>query len=684
MAISIEFAKYLDGLKAWEKNEKERTKIFADSRWSWRYEQAERRARFTRLAEPLASSLDRALTNLEKSLDGFSWPENGLPFELRRSTDPDPGLEGKVTGQANNADEARRFYKFFSRGRDADAQSPIDAGDYQFDVTLGGKTETVDMTVSADDTWGDVLANAAQAVNDLKLPVQAEVVTQHNAYQKIADLGKTGAILALGVEPGRASQDLEIKDSRGLFINKLDLEAATTPALPATARQYSLTAVADAEPTAYRSPGFAPNADAGVATGTHKIAYAIGGESGSFDIDLESDMTWGEVLRKTANVINSTSQKVSAQVVDTRISSGLSNPLFMDGQALEVTAREPKLGERLTLGEYGGPWLDPVREFFNPVGTLPSEPNTGDRYIASSTANGWTKDHVYEWDGSAWDETAPVSGNALYAEDEGADYFYGGSGWSATPSGGVLDDLNLSSPSPGMDAELLVDNVASTSATGTFALDRGRVTLNVQDSFGERLPLTVVESMTRLADGFNSVIEAYNGLQQVLEPNKDMFREDFVDDWRKPVDDNQAGLSWLGVEKVGDEGLVMADADRFWYAVGSNPERARKLLLDEDEGLFTAWGELADKSLSPEASNSLIPEAYLQDVSAPAARVFDNEKRSELQKVIDAELGEDSPNTTAAMEMDILKAVAGAPSELERLLGEIRLDQPGDVFKAKG
>jgi hypothetical protein len=489
MALSIEFAKYLDGLKVWEKNEEERTKIFADSRWSWRYEQAERRARFSRLAEPLASSLDRALNNLDKSLDSFTWPENELPFELRRSTDPDPGLEGKITGQTNNADEAKRFYKFFSKGRDADTQSPIDAGDYQFDVTLGGKTETVDITVAADDTWGEVLTNAAAAVNDLKLPVQAEVVTQYNAYQKIEDLGKTGAILAFGVEPGRSSQDLEIQDSRGLFINKLDLEETTTPALPATTREYSLTALADAKPTAYRSPGFAPNSDAGVSTGTHKIAYSIGGENGTFDIDLDSDMTWGEVLQKAANVINSTSSKVSAEVVDTRISSGLSNPLFMDGQSLEVMAREPKLGERLSLGEYGGPWLDSVDEFFNPVGTLPADPNTGDRYIASSTANGWTKDSIYEWDGSAWDETTPVSGNALYAEDEGADYFYNGSGWSTTPSGGILRDLSLSSPSPGMDAEFLVDNVASTSATGSFALDKGRVTLNVEDSFGERLPL---------------------------------------------------------------------------------------------------------------------------------------------------------------------------------------------------
>jgi len=684
MALSIEFAKYLDTLKTWEKNEEDRPKVFADSRWSWRYEQAERRKRFARLAEPLASNLDRALTGLQKTLNGFSWPGSRLSLDLQRSASPDPALEGRLSARVNDAADANRFYKFFSRGLDKNAQSPVDAGDYRFDVSLGGETETVHVSVGASDTWGDVLSKTAAAVNGLKLPVQAGIVTQHNPYQKIDDLGKTGSILALGVEPARADQDLKVMDTQGLLAKRLDFTAPPAPALPAGTREYSLTAPADAEPTLFRSQGRDPGAQAGVSEGTHKIGYAIGGESGTFDIDLESDMTWAEVLQETAAVINSTSAKVQARVVDSRISSGLSNPLFMDGKTLEISARDPKLGERLSLSEYGGPWLDPVTEFFDPVGTTPATPQTGDRYVALSTANGWTKDNVYEWDGSSWAETVPVAGNALFSGDESADYFYDGSGWSVTPTGGVLGDLGLKNPKPGMDAELLVDNTASKSATGAFAEDRGRLELQVEDSFGERLPLRVVGTMDKLAADFDAVIQAYNGLQVVLEPNTDLFRDDVIKDWRDTVDDNRAELAWLGIEPVGDEGLIMADADRFWYAVGSDPERAKSLLLDEDDGLFTAWGELTEAALSPDASKSLLSEPYIKDLAAPVGRMFANEKRSALQQVIDAELGEDSPNATANMEMEILKAVADAPTELERLLGEHGLDTPGGIFKAKG
>lgn len=682
MAISIEYAKYLEGRRAWEKAEENRAKIFADSRWAWRYEQAQTRARYERLAEPLARSFDRALSGLEKALGNFTWPENGLPFEFRRSVSADSKLDGKLSAEAIKAENADRYYKFFSRGRDASSDSGLTTGDYRFDISLGGKTESIELDVSSTDTWGDVLDNVAEAVNEAELPVQAEVVVQHNPYQKVDGLGKTGSILSFTVEPGRDEQDLEIKDTKGLLIHKLDLEETETPVLPAGVREYGLKGTSRADPSAYYSKGVDPNASSGVSAGEYKLAYSIGGESGTFDINVESGTTWEELLNKTAKVINSTSDKVQAGLVDTEIFSGLEDPLRMGGKALEIKAKDPKIGERLSLSEYGGPWLDSVNEFFDPVGNTPADPITGDRYVALSTANGWTKGNVYEWNGSAWAETAPVSGNALYATEESADYFYDGSNWSTTPAGGFMDSLDLKNPNPGADARLYVDGEGRSSATGTFSKDKGRLVMELEDSFGERLPLKVVESMDKLSEGFSEVVGSFNELQEFLEPNKDLFREDFLEDWREPVRDMRSDLSWLGVDEMGGAGILMADSDKFWRAVGTDPERAQRILTDAQDGLFTAWSELAAKARSPDIADSIIPNAYLQGVSAPASKVFDNEKRSDLQKLIDSKLSKDSPNRTTEMEMEILKAVSDAATDT--LFGEADLDLPGGVFKTKG
>lgn len=684
MAVNIEFAKYLESLRTWEKAEESRSKVFADSRWAWRFEEAQRRARYERLAEPLARALDSAVSKLTSALNKFEWPDSELPLDFRRSTDSDPGLDGKLSGRTADAQDAQRFYKFFSRGRDADSGSGIDAGTYRFEVELGGETEKIELEVGSSDTWGDVLENVAGAVNDLKIPVQAEVIVQHNAYQKIDGLGKTGAILAFSVEPGRDAQDLKIKDTYGLLVNKLDLEETSSPVLPADTRTYSLSATSDAEPTAIYSQGLDYQADTGLESGLYKLAYSIGGESGTFDVEVDSDMTWGEMLEETANVINSTTDKVRARVVDVNIFSGLDDPLHAEGKSLEIMAADPKLGERLSLSGYGGPWLDPVDEFFDPSGNLPAAPIEGDRYVAMSTANGWTEDRIYEWNGSAWDETAPVAGNALYAGDEGANYFYDGTSWSTTATGEFHDTLELRRPSPGMDAELLVDNRAFESATGTFSRDRGRLIMDLEDSFGERLPLKVLKGMEKLSQGLSDAVSAYNGLQEFLEPNRDLFREDFTEDWRDTVRENRTALSWLGVTEIGDEGTLMTDMDKFFSAVSSDPERARELLLGEEDGLLTAWSELADKARSPDAAGSLIPKAYLQDVSAPASRAFENEKRSALQQVIDSELETDSPNRTTEMELEILKASAEETSEVDRLMGDAGLNLTGSIFKRRG
>ncbi len=74
-------------------------------------------------------------------------------------------------------------------------------------------------------------------------------------------------------------------------------------------------------------------------------------------------------------------------------------------------------------------WQDSVLDRYDPTGGLPGTPSTGDRYISTATANGWTADYIYEYNGASWDETIPDEGAACRVEDEDTQYVYNGASW---------------------------------------------------------------------------------------------------------------------------------------------------------------------------------------------------------------------------------------------------------------
>jgi len=68
-------------------------------------------------------------------------------------------------------------------------------------------------------------------------------------------------------------------------------------------------------------------------------------------------------------------------------------------------------GSYFSLDTGGEGWvIPPIIEWFDPTGGLPADPAIGDRYGADATANGWTIDYVYEWDGTVWVESEPEDG----------------------------------------------------------------------------------------------------------------------------------------------------------------------------------------------------------------------------------------------------------------------------------
>lgn len=95
----------------------------------------------------------------------------------------------------------------------------------------------------------------------------------------------------------------------------------------------------------------------------------------------------------------------------------------------------PTADEHLTTKQYvdglvqGVDWQDSVLSIYDPTSGVPTASGVGDRYIASATANGWTDNNIYEWDGTQWVETVSNEGFASWVEDEDIQYVYNGTDW---------------------------------------------------------------------------------------------------------------------------------------------------------------------------------------------------------------------------------------------------------------
>ena len=71
-------------------------------------------------------------------------------------------------------------------------------------------------------------------------------------------------------------------------------------------------------------------------------------------------------------------------------------------------------------------WVNSVLTFTDEGSAVQT---TGNRYIADSTAGGWTEDNIYEWDGSTWIETIAAQHLATWVEDETLYYIFTSIGW---------------------------------------------------------------------------------------------------------------------------------------------------------------------------------------------------------------------------------------------------------------
>ena len=120
-------------------------------------------------------------------------------------------------------------------------------------------------------------------------------------------------------------------------------------------------------------------------------------------------------------------------------------------------------------------WQESVKDRYDPTGGLPGGPSTGDRYIATATANGWTNNNIYEYNGASWDESPVDEGFATWVEDEDRLYVYNGTNWvtfgTTTDHGSLLglgDDDHTQYHTDGRAATWLAANHETTYNHGNY------------------------------------------------------------------------------------------------------------------------------------------------------------------------------------------------------------------------
>lgn len=145
-------------------------------------------------------------------------------------------------------------------------------------------------------------------------------------------------------------------------------------------------------------------------------------------------------------------------------------------------------------------WQESVSSFYDPTSGLPAGPSTGDRYIASATANGWTTNYIYEYNGSSWDETVSDEGQAVWVKDLDKVYTFNGSSW--VTFGSTVLHNNTSGKQGGTTDEYY----HLTSAQHTDLTDSGDSNLHYHSSDRARANHTGTQTASTISD-FDTEVE---------------------------------------------------------------------------------------------------------------------------------------------------------------------------------
>ncbi len=521
--------------------------VFPESYWEDRFARAQLTHRYEQSGSSIAMDVQSKVRSLSERLSSFRWPSDGFGLRDARLVVNDPGLDGKISASITHKDDVQRYYRYYSRGFSGEAESGVDPGIYKFDVSLGSTKKNLEVEITGDMDNDAMLEAVRDAVNSSSLPVQARVVKQSSPGLNLDDLLGTGSALAFSVNTAY----VVAAENRGDSTENID-----------AANQLSFSD-----------------------TSGHLLAHLK-----LYSTDKPIGTAREARYDLSGTVAGSATQYLSKGFdvnADTSISAGS----YSIGYSIGAES-----GTMDFFVEDGDSWQTVLNRIGNSAAGTSSKV-TAELVDAKLVSPVYSGDDYYLIDGKAVSISAvnPKIGERLVLDP--------GSG---------LDALGLNvTASPGTDSVMVVNGTTETRAPGEFALDRGRVVVDLTENFGDTLPLTVVSAVEEMEKNVGLVTDAYNDLRKTILPSEDLFREGFADLWRNPVEENLADLEWMGMREAEEDNVIWFDSDKFYDALIADPDRVKTFLEDEDEGLFTRWQEVNNQVIENGVSSYLIQESSL-------------------------------------------------------------------------
>ena len=642
----------------------------------------------------MLEGLDRKLATFESALDSFRWPADQAPwFQSRVATGPDDS-QGSLAAAVRPTKNSTPSLKIASGGFDANAKTSVAPGQYSFNLSLGGYTETMNVDVASGDTWGDVLGGVRDAVNASPLAARADVVYQNASYQLDPSMVGTGSVLTLSVNPARQAQDLTVADVSGSLLSQLRLKAADNPIGPAQEAQYQIQGLQKALPTLYTSTPVDPGAATTLALGRHDLSYAVGagdqpesyiskvydptqattlaagsysftskygGETRSHSVTIGSGWTWGDVLHAVGAEVNGqptyvkpssptlagttstySQPGVTASVDAWPIPSSTQAGINTGGQSLTVAGAA---GKDLTLADASGGLLSSLGLTTKLTGTpvsfnVQARDTWSDVYKTMSAAIGGAQQYF----------TVQTVDTAIPSTvTPGRDLWHGGVYLALIQQNqrigervnlgdgrtGAMSAMGITANQrPGQDGKVMVDGYEKVSENNLYALDQGRVLVDAGQDYGPAVPLSVTSAMDQVEKGWSRVTDAWNSLARYLKNNSDMLDHTLGARLEAPLASQASNLRWMGVSSAGKSGMLWTNLDAFWKSLSANADKSRATLAASPDGLIPAWSSAVRGIRENGLESWLKPKTAFDDHRPSLTSEFELEQKHRLVKLL--------------------------------------------------
>jgi len=200
-----------------------------------------------------------------------------------------------------------------------------------------------------------------------------------------------------------------------------------------------------------------------------------------------------------------------------------------DGATAPLPGVTPVAGADLATKDYVDAVASGVVSYLPAVldrlDTPPGAPVLGDRYLVDAPAAGaWTglEDHIQEWDGAAWIDTAPAAGMQVYCIASGCPALYNGSAWvrvGGLVSHSALQDLAADDHTQYLRADgtraltAVIVGVDPTDPTHLATAAYVDTAETAAEAYADAADLVIAAAADAYADGVGVAAAAYTDLE---------------------------------------------------------------------------------------------------------------------------------------------------------------------------